>query len=113
MLREVEKKSIREHSSPLKHNEVNKITRKIILESSSLSSSPATISERYSGGSKERAQENLRSGNLSTTDQKVLDGKACSWCGGDLPTAALQNGVKSTYCSYACAEEGRLRRGGK
>ena len=112
MLREVEKKSIKEYSSPLKHNEVNKTIRKIILESSSTSSTTST-SERYSGGSKERAHENLRLGNLSTRDQMVLDGRACSWCGGDLPTAALQNGVKSTYCSHACAEEGRLRRGGK
>ncbi len=109
MLREVEKKSIREYVTPLKHNEVNSTLRKLVLESSST----RLLLQRYSGGSKERANENLAAGQLSGVDQKVLDGKACSWCGRDLPHAALQRGVKSTYCSIACAEEGRLRRGGK
>lgn len=114
MLREIEKKSIREYPNPLKHDEVNKTVRKIILESSSSSSTTAQSQQlqRYTGGSKERANENLVIGQLSEVDQRVLDGIACSWCGCDLPSAALQRGVKSTYCSHACAEEGRLRRGG-
>lgn len=108
MLREIEKKIIREYPTPLKHDEVNNTVKKVVRESSSTQSQ-----ERYSGGSKERANKNLARGQLSEVDQRVLDGKACSWCGRDLPHAALQRGVKSTYCSIACAEEGRLKRGGK
>ncbi len=110
MLREIEKRSIREYPEPLKHDQVNSTLRKIVLESSSSAQSEV---KRYSGGARERANENLEKGELSSTDQRVLDGKACSWCGSDLPLISLSSEVKSTYCSHSCAEEGRLRRGGK
>jgi len=69
--------------------------------------------ERYSGGSKERAQENLAAGNATEADQRVLNGEACVWCGGNFPDASFRKGVESSYCSQECAEEGRLRRGGE
>lgn len=67
--------------------------------------------DRYVGGAKERAVENREAGCPSSGDLAVLDGQACAWCGGDLPTAHQRAGAG--YCSQACAEEGRLKRGGK
>jgi SWI/SNF-related matrix-associated actin-dependent regulator 1 of chromatin subfamily A len=66
---------------------------------------------RYVGGAKERAVENREAGCPSSGDLAVLDGQACAWCRGDLPTAHQRAGAG--YCSQACAEEGRLKRGGK
>lgn len=68
--------------------------------------------ERYSGGAKERARENVNNGTASSIDMEILEGRLCAWCGGNLPTVAIQDGVECTYCSRECTEQGRLKRGG-
>jgi hypothetical protein len=108
-LREIEKKTIQEWALPICHNAIKDTLRKIV--SQSMSSHQTT--ERYKGGRKERAVENMNSGNATNEDRRVLNGEACAWCGGNLSDASLRRGVESTYCSQECAEEGRLRRGGK
>ncbi|KAL7563289.1 hypothetical protein ACA910_016649 [Epithemia clementina (nom. ined.)] len=68
--------------------------------------------ERYSGGVKERAYEKRENGiALNQEEQDVLDGKACSWCGNTLSRGHQK--ADAVYCTQECAEEGRLRRGGK
>jgi hypothetical protein len=108
LLREVEKKAIKEYNKPIHHLGLHETLKNILL-----STPPYSEVNRYTGGSKERAIENQSQGKMSESDKSVLDGKACCWCGGDLPKTSLEEGVESTYCSQACAEEGRLRRGGK
>ena len=108
-LREVEKKTIQEWALPICHDVIKDTLRKIV--SQSMSTHQTT--ERYKGGRKERALENMNSGNATNEDRRVLNGEACAWCGGNLSDASLRRGVESTYCSQECAEEGRLRRGGK
>jgi len=107
-LREVDKRAIKEWGVPIKYNELRETLKTIWLP---LSTKPKQ-QERYSGGSKERAIENMAAGCASDVDKRVLSGFACCWCGGNLPNASLRKGVQSTYCSHECAEEGRLRRGG-
>ena len=67
--------------------------------------------ERYKGGAKELARVNVSNGIASAHDMSVLDGKCCAWCGKTLSAASIRG--EATYCSQECAEEGRLRRGGK
>lgn len=74
--------------------------------------------ERFSGGAKERAVEKKKLGEvLSQQETDILNGIACSWCGKPKPAISLQrhksDGIQSIYCSQECAEEGRLKRGGK
>lgn len=108
-LREVERKAIKEWPFPIKPNGIKETLHKIVAKSVSKSQT----TERYVGGRKEKALENLKAGNATMEDHRVLKGMACAWCGGNLPRASFQKGVESTYCSQECAEEGRLRRGGK
>lgn len=108
-LREVEKKTIQEWALPICHDVIKDTLRKIL--SQSMSTHQTT--ERYKGGRKEQAMENMNSGNATNEDRRVLNGEACAWCGGNLSNASFRRGVESTYCSQECAEEGRLRRGGK
>ena len=119
LLREVEKKAIKEHDEPVNHDGLHETLKEIMFASSastltltSTSSSHLEL-QRYAGGAKERAVENLAIDELSDVDKRVLEGMACCWCGGDLPQTSLEKGVKSTYCSQDCAEEGRLKRGGE
>lgn len=108
-LREVEKKAIQEVGA-IPYDAVKDTLRKILARKASESK---FSTERYAGGAKERAEKNVASGFGTEADEKVLNGDACAWCGGDKPNSSLRNGVESTYCSQECAEEGRLRRGGK
>jgi len=108
-LREVEKKTIQEWALPICHDVITDTLRKIV--SQSVSTHQTT--ERYKGGRKEQALENMNSGCATNEDRRVLNGEACAWCAGNLPDASFRRGVQSTYCSQECAEEGRLRRGGK
>ena len=108
-LREVEKKTIQEWALPIHHDVLKETLCKIVL-SQSISQSHTT--DRYKGGKKEQALENLNSGNATEEDHRILNGEACAWCGDKLPDASFRRGVESTYCSQECAEEGRLRRGG-
>ena len=68
---------------------------------------------RYGGGAKERALENIKIGVASQLDMDLTNGLACAWCAAYLPRRFKAEGVDSTYCSMKCAEEGRLKRGGK
>ena len=71
-----------------------------------------STTERYTGGVKERAYEKQEKGlPLSEEEHNVLDGTACAWCGRRLSRAHQK--AEATYCSQECAQEGRLRRGGK
>jgi len=108
-LREVEKKAIKEWALPIHHDILKETLCKIV--SQSMPQSHTT--DRYKGGRKEEASENLKSGNATEEDHRILNGEACAWCGGNLPDASFRRGVESTYCSQECTEEGRLRRGGK
>eukprot|EP00559_Dactyliosolen_fragilissimus_P005494 CAMPEP_0184872242 /NCGR_PEP_ID=MMETSP0580-20130426/41171_1 /TAXON_ID=1118495 /ORGANISM="Dactyliosolen fragilissimus" /LENGTH=1184 /DNA_ID=CAMNT_0027375001 /DNA_START=422 /DNA_END=3976 /DNA_ORIENTATION=- len=108
-LRQVEKKVIRESGKVIRSNNI-KYQINEIIQSSSFSTSST---ERYAGGEKERAIDNLTKGiELSQEQRLVLDGLACAWCAKPLSDAAKCRGVQSTYCSQKCAEEGRLKRGG-
>lgn len=112
-LREVEKALIKEHTEPLNHFSIQDTLRKIKLAMSPSPSFNNSVFKRYSGGAKEKALEKISNGIISHGDKRVLDRIACSWCGGDLPKTSLEPGVQSQYCSYSCAQEGRLKRGGK
>ncbi len=110
-LREIDKKAIQEWNLPIKSNALRETLRNIVQSSTFSRSQPTT--QRYSGGSKERALENVAKGTASDSDLKVLNGEACIWCGKDfLQNISRCEGVKSFYCSQECATEGRLRRGG-
>jgi len=106
LLREIEKKAIREYGIPIAYFSLHKTLKNILFTS-------AYSVDRYCGGSKERSLENLSSGTLNKQDKAVLDGQACAWCGNEFLEASLRDGVKRTYCSQTCADEGRLKRGGK
>ncbi len=108
LLREVEKKIISEHTEPIEPFGLQEVLKKMLLAKSNHSEV-----QRYAGGSKERAVENFKKGEVSERDKRILAGTSCSWCGKEKPSTALEKGVESTYCSQACAEEGKLKRGGK
>jgi len=103
----MDKKVLKEWGESMTCIAIRESLRRIILSSHS-----SYQRERYSGGCKEKALENTKTGIVSKRDEEVLSGNACAWCGGDFSDASLQSGVQSTYCSRECAEEGRLRRGG-
>jgi 5-methylcytosine-specific restriction endonuclease McrA len=106
-LREVEKKAIKDSGKPFSPYQLRRLVLGMMTSSIGNGST-----ERYAGGAKERARENLDSGNATQVDMDILEGKMCVWCGGHLPRASKVAGVKSTYCSRECAENGRLQRGG-
>lgn len=106
-LREVEKQAIQKYGIPIQSSTLRETLQRIVIESSSKSQT-----DRYCGGRKEEAIANKVAGKLSEADKKVLDGFGCAWCGKDLHSSSLRTGVASTYCSFECAEEGRLKRGG-
>ena len=67
--------------------------------------------DRYGGGAKERALENVAAGSATDADKRVIAGMACAWCGNCLSAASVAG--EATYCTEECAVEGRLRRGGR
>ena len=109
-LREVEKKIIRDWPHPIKCHDIKNSLRKIFIDSIP---SNCQTTERYSGGKKEKALENLALGSATDEDRKIINGEACAWCGNELIQCSISRDVESTYCSQECAEEGRLRRGGR
>lgn len=102
-LREIERKVLSDHGEPITADEMPRRIASLLTHS-------GQGTERYVGGAKERAKERLLDGSLTEEDHAILDGQACSWCGAMLSRAARQ--AQSSYCSQACAEEGRLKRGG-
>jgi len=108
-LREIEKKAIAEWGEPIAYSSLRKTLSNILV--SSVKGSQTT--ERYGGGCMERALENSTAGTATEADEAVIRGEACAWCGYALSKASLRSGVKATYCSKECSEQGRIRRGGK
>jgi hypothetical protein len=106
-LREVEKKAIKDSGSPFSPYQLRQVVLGMMTSSIGKGST-----ERYAGGAKERARENIDSGNATQVDMDILEGHRCAWCGGEMPRASKVAGVQSTYCSRECTEDGRLRRGG-
>lgn len=105
-LREVEKKALKDWDNPVTNSSLRQTLAELLSKDTAFSTS------RYSGGAKERAEENAINNSATSSDMAILDGHACAWCGKRLGRASFQEGVQSTYCSIECAEEGRLRRGG-
>ena len=102
-LRETEKRALAEHGEPVLGPEMPRVVAGLIAGSFSSNA-------RYVGGAKERAAERVKQGLASERDEAVLSRGACVWSGMYLQDATLQ--ADGIYCSQACGDEGRLRRGG-
>ena len=100
-LREVEKKVVKESGKAISSSSLKQTVASLVV--STISGSK----DRYEGGAKERAITNHLNNCATKEDMAVLAGQACVWCGGPF---LCSNGAH--YCSYKCAETGRLRRGG-
>jgi len=109
-LREVEKKAIRDSGQAFSPFQLKQAA--LYAMTSSCTTNKTYSTERYSGGAKERARQNLENGTADATDMAILEGRQCAWCAGELPAASKVAGVQSTYCSRECAEQGRIKRGG-
>lgn len=110
-LREVERKAIRDHGKPCSAKGLRQTAAKImtgVLEQKKLNNLGSM--DRYCGGAKERANENMKDLIATSTDLAVLRGDNCAWCAGVLSNES--KAAKAVYCSLDCAEVGRLRRGG-
>jgi hypothetical protein len=105
-LREVEKKALKESG----HHYSGSQLKQTILRM--MSTVETHLTERYAGGAKERARENMENDTADAKDMAILEGHLCAWCGGNFPAASKKASVESTYCSRECADEGRLKRGG-
>lgn len=103
-LRSIEKKLLKESGKPCCASNLEQDVAKMMVTSK-------TNTDRYIGGAKERARENIAGGSGNEVDFAVVDGKGCVWCGTLLSSSSIT--AKASYCSQLCAEEGRLRRGGK
>jgi 5-methylcytosine-specific restriction endonuclease McrA len=103
-LREIEKKTLQKSGEAIAATDLSYMVARLLV-------APVGGTERYVGGAKEHANHNLAKGTASENDLSVLDGRCCAWCGSCLSAVSIR--AESTYCSQDCAEEGRLRRGGK
>jgi hypothetical protein len=104
-LRELEKKTLKDSGLAVTPSALRSTVASLVI---------STITGetcRYTGGAKEKAILALRNNCGTQRDREIIDGKACAWCG-DLLHHASNNVVDATYCSFQCAEEGRIRRGG-
>ena len=114
-LREVEKRVLAESGRSFPPSDLGRAIAAEMLSQSSPSATRATVGStvcRYGGSARDRASEKGRDGTpLTRTDAAVMRGEACTWCGGSMPPPSRRPGVRSTYCSRGCAEEGRLKRG--
>ena len=107
-LRAVEQQAIKDSGKPFPPIRLAQAVAGILVRQFSVEQG----TERYSGGTKERAYEKQGNGTaLSQEERDVLNGRACAWCGKKLSRGHQK--ADATYCSQECAEEGRLRRGGK
>ena len=105
ILRDVEKKVVKDKNVIIDPFSVRR-TVASVLQSSLVGST-----ERFGGGAKERAIENMKNNCSQEIDNTVLSNQACAWCAKRFSNASLIPDVRSTYCSQKCAEEGRIRRG--
>ena len=109
-LREIEKQVLKESGKPFVSFQLRKAV--LVIMTDSAGDFERRTTERYGGGAKERARENIERGVATQEDMEILAGELCAWCGGPMPVDSKHKGVKSTYCSQECAETGRLKRGG-
>ena len=104
-LRELEKKAVKDSGLAVAASSLKTTAAKLVI------SSVSGETERYTGGAKEQANRNMRNNCANKRDLDIINGMACAWCGETLHLQS-NNIVEATYCSYKCAEEGRVRRGG-
>lgn len=110
-LREIEKKSVKDSGDAIAASALGR-TAATLLHSTVNGST-----ERYKGngsqalGAKEKAIENQKNDEATDSDKLVLQKLACAWCSAPFQTQNLTVDVDATYCSWKCAEEGRVRRG--
>jgi len=109
-LREIEKKAVKDSNEAIAASALTQ-TASTLLQSTVCGST-----ERYSNGgqalgAKERAIENQKNNVATDSDKLVLQKLACAWCAAPFQTQNLAVDVDATYCSWKCAEEGRVRRG--
>jgi hypothetical protein len=100
-LREVEKKVVKESGQAFTTSSLKQTVAKLLVPTIT------GTTERYQGGAKERATENMKHGCATAIDMAVINGQACAWCA--KPFSFVRG---ATYCTQSCAEEGRVRRGG-
>jgi len=109
-LREIEKKAVKDSGEAIAATALGRTAATL------LHSTVSGSTERYSTGcqalgAKERAIENHKKNVATDSDKLVLQKLACAWCGAPFQTQNLTVDVDATYCSWNCAEEGRVRRG--
>eukprot|EP00986_Skeletonema_menzelii_P008167 scaffold3356_cov154-Skeletonema_menzelii.AAC.17 len=109
-LREIEKKAVKDSNEAIAASSLTHVAAKL------LQSTVCGSTERYSNGgqalgAKERAVENLKNNVATEIDRLVLQKLACAWCATKFQRQNLTCNVDATYCSWKCAEEGRVRRG--
>lgn len=100
-LREVEKKVVKESGQAFTTSSLKQTVAKLLV------STITGTTERYQGGAKERATENMKNGCATSIDMAVINGQACAWCAKPFSFVNC-----ATYCTQSCAEEARVRRGG-
>lgn len=109
-LREIEKKTIKESNEAIAASSLTQTAARL------LQSTVCGSTDRYSNGgqalgAKERAIENQKKNKATASDKLVLQKLACAWCAAPFRRQNLTVEVDATYCSWECAEEGRVRRG--
>jgi SWI/SNF-related matrix-associated actin-dependent regulator 1 of chromatin subfamily A len=109
-LREIEKKAVKDSGETIAASALGRTAASL------LHSTVSGSTDRYSTGSqalgaKERAIENHKNNVATDQDKLVLQKLACAWCAAPFQTQNLTVDVDATYCSWKCAEEGRVRRG--
>lgn len=109
-LREIEKKAVKESNEAIAASSLTQTAARL------LQSTVCGSTDRYSNGgqalgAKERAIENQKNNVATASDKLVLQKLACAWCAAPFQTENLTVDVDATYCSWECAEEGRVRRG--
>jgi 5-methylcytosine-specific restriction endonuclease McrA len=113
-LREVEKKALKESGMPYSGHQLKQtsVGLLVLATSAAQTNNDGSNTERYCGGAKEQAQENMEGDIATSTDLAILVGLLCASCGGDRSASSEQAGVASTYCSRECAEQHGLKRAG-
>ncbi|KAL7452364.1 hypothetical protein ACHAWC_004087, partial [Mediolabrus comicus] len=110
-LREVEKKHVKDSGEAIASSDITQVAARLLQNTVSGSTDRYKGSGSQALGAKERAIENQRNNVATDLDNLVLAKKACAWCAGLFQTQNLTVDVDATYCSWKCAEEGRVRRG--
>lgn len=110
-LREIEKKQVKDSGKAIASSDITQVATRLLQNTVSGSTDRYKGSGSQALGAKERAVENQRNNVVTHLDNLVLAKKACAWCAELFQTQNLTVDVDATYCSWKCAEEGRIRRG--